>query len=66
MAEKLRGREVIFELRQVGNIVRVMAMDTATMTEVVIQGPATAGEATLKKNALLRLEYVLRKEGKIA
>lgn len=66
MTEKLQGREVIFELRQVGNIVRVMAMDTATMTEVVTQGPAAAGEAALKKNALMRLEYVLRKEGKIS
>lgn len=65
MTEKLQGREVIFELRQVGNLVRVAAMDTATMTEVVIQGPVTAGEETLKKNALMRLEYVLRKGGYI-
>jgi hypothetical protein len=66
MAEKMQGREVIFEFRPVGNIMRVTAMDTATMTEVIIQGPLNAGEATLKRNALLRLEYVLRKEGKIS
>lgn len=65
MTEKLQGREVIFEFRPVGNIMRVTAMDTETMTEVVIQGPINAGEATLKKNALLRLEFVLRRDGKI-
>lgn len=62
---KLAGREVIFEMRPVGNIMRVSAMDVATMTEVSIQGPVNAGEAVLQKNALARLEYVLRKEGKI-
>ena len=58
-------REVIFELHPVGSIMRVMAMDVATRTEVTIQGPVSAGEAILKKNALMKLEYVLRKEGKI-
>jgi hypothetical protein len=38
-------------------------MDTATLTEVSIQGPMSAGEKTLKLNALKRLEYVLRKKG---
>lgn len=65
MTEKMQGREIIFEFRPIGNIMRVMAMDTATMTEVVIQGPVNAGETTLKKNALLRLEFVLRRDGKI-
>jgi hypothetical protein len=66
MTEKMQGREVIFEFRPVGNLMRVTAMDTATMTEVLIQGPANAGEEALKQNALLRLEYVLRKAGKIS
>jgi len=66
MAEKLQGREVIFEYRPVDNIMRVSAMDTATLTEIVIQCPVTAGETAFKKNALLRLEYVLRKKGLIA
>ena len=65
MSEKMHGREVIFELCPAGNIMRVTAMDTATMTEVVIQGPLNAGEAVLQKNALQRLEYVLRRQGKI-
>jgi hypothetical protein len=66
MSEKMQGREVIFEFRPVGNIMRVAAMDTATMTEVIIQGPLNAGQEALKNNALMRLEYVLRKEGKIS
>jgi hypothetical protein len=65
MTEKLQGREIILEYQPVGNIMRVSAMDVVTMTEVSIQGPVNAGELVLKKNALARLEYVLRKEGKI-
>jgi hypothetical protein len=63
LTDKMAGREVIFEFRPVGNIMRVSAMDTATMTEIVIQGPLTAGEPVLQANALKRLEYVLRKNG---
>ncbi len=66
MSEAMKGREVIFEFRPVGAIMRVSAMDTATMTEVVIQGPVSAGRDILEKNALMRLEYVLRKAGKIS
>jgi len=65
MTEKLQGREIILEFRPVGNIMRVSAMDVASMTEITIQGPVNAGEFVLKKNALARLEYVLKKEGKI-
>lgn len=63
MTEKLKNREVIFEFQPVGNTVRVSAMDVETMTEVVIQCPISAGEAAFQKNALMRLEYVLKKKG---
>lgn len=64
MADRmLPGREVIFEFIPVGALVRVSAMDTQTLTEVVIQGPAGASEAVLKQNAMKRLEYVLKKKG---
>lgn len=63
---QLQGREVILEFHPVGSIVRVTAMDTATLTEISIQGPASAGEEMLKRNALLRLEYVLKKKGLIS
>ena len=65
MTEKMNGREVIFEFYPVRSIMRVSAMDTATMTEISIQGPVNAGESVLRKNALMRLEYVLKKEGKL-
>lgn len=65
MTEILKGREVIFEFRAVGNIMRVSAMDVATMTEIVVQCPVGAGDEVFKKNALRRLEYVLKKKGHI-
>lgn len=61
----MRNREVIFEFYPVGRLVRISAMDTATMTEISIQGPAGAPESMLKANALKRLEYVMRKKGLI-
>lgn len=62
----LQGREVIIELVQIGNVVKATAMDTRSLTEVSIQGPASAPESTLKANAVKRLEYVLRKKGLIS
>lgn len=64
--ESLNGREVIIEFYQVGNVVKVSAMDTKSLTEISIQGPANTPEQTLKNNAMKRLEYVLRKKGFIA
>lgn len=63
--EPLKNRQVIFEFFPVGGIVKVSAMDSKTLTEISIQGPASAGETMLKRNALKRLEYVLRKKGLI-
>lgn len=61
--ELLQGREVIIEFYPVGQFVKVSAMDTRSLTEISIQGPASAPESTLKRNALKRLEYVLKKKG---
>ena len=61
----IKDREVIIEFHPVGSLVKVTAMDTKSLTEVSIQGPANAGEATLKANAIRRLEYVLKKKGLI-
>lgn len=66
MSEKMQGREVIFEFRPVGNIMRVSTMDTQTLTEVVVQCPLSAGETAFKRAGLQRLEYVLRKKGMIS
>lgn len=59
----LSGREIIIEFTPVGNFVKVSAMDIKTLTEVSIQGPSTTPQAILKRNAVKRLEYVLKKKG---
>ena len=66
MSDPLKNREIIIEYYPIGQYMRVAAMDAATLTEISIQGPVNAGEETLKRNALKRLEYVLRKKGHIA
>jgi hypothetical protein len=53
--------EVLFEFRQVGAAVKVSAIHAATGTEVVLAGPATAGEHGLKMAAIRKLIYVLNK-----
>jgi hypothetical protein len=53
------GRDVIFEFYRIGNSVKVSAVDTETLTEVSVVGPATASEATLRQHALRKLESVL-------
>lgn len=59
----LNGREVIFEFYPVGAYVRVAAIDAASLTEISIQGPANAPQDMLKRNALKRLEFVMKKKG---
>lgn len=61
----LENREVIFEFTPVGNVMKVSAMDVATLTEISIQCPLHAGERVFRQNALKRLEYVLKKAGHI-
>ena len=57
---QIRGpSEVLLEFHQVGSVVKVTAVDPATQVEVSIQGPATAGEATLRRTAIDKLRYVL-------
>lgn len=65
MQDILPGREVIFEFYPVGQYVRVTAMDTQSLTEISISGPVNTPEQTLKRNALKRLAYVLKKKGLI-
>ena len=54
-------RHVLFEMIRIGNSVKMTAIDGATGQEAVIIGPASAGERTLKANALRKLDYVLGK-----
>ncbi len=52
-------REVLFEFYQVGNAVKVSAVDPETMTEVSIVGAPSMTEDMLKRAALRKLDYVL-------
>ena len=61
----LSNREIFIEFYPLGNLVKVSAMDTQTLTEISIQGPASASQEKLKASALKRLEYVLEKKGLI-
>lgn len=53
--------EVIFEFRQVGNAVKVSAVDPVTNTEVSIVGSPRMDKAALKSAALRKLRYVIEK-----
>jgi hypothetical protein len=55
------GREVLIEMYQVGNSVKVTAVDPETLVEVSIVGAPSLGEEMLKRNAINKLLYVLRK-----
>jgi hypothetical protein len=57
-------KEVIIEFHQVGNAVKVTAVDPDTLVEVSIVGAPSAGEEILKRTAIRKLEYVLEKNRK--
>ena len=51
--------EILFEFRQIGNVVKVSAIDPVSNTEVSIVGSPAAGEHVLKMAAVRKLQYVL-------
>jgi hypothetical protein len=64
MVKQGADREVLIEFQQVGNAVKVTAIDTITLVEVSIVGPASSGEEILKHNVINKLNYVLSKKDK--
>lgn len=64
MSDKATGKEVLIEFQQIGNAVKVTALDPETYTEVSIMGPSSAGREVLKRNAINKLQYVLSKKNK--
>ncbi|MDX9690256.1 MAG: hypothetical protein EOM37_03715 [Proteobacteria bacterium] len=54
--------EVLFELKRIGSIVRVTAVDPVTGIEAVIQGPAHLSQQELQRTAARKLEFLLQKE----
>ena len=54
--------EVLIEIQQIGNAVKVAAIDPETLTEVSIVGSPRAGEEALKRAAVRKLAWVLEKK----
>ena len=59
----LDEREVIYEFIELGNVVKVTAIDPGTGTEASIVGAPAATRQVLQHNALRKLKYVLAKRG---
>jgi len=55
-------REVLFEMSRVGAYVKVVAVDAKTGTEISIVGPASAPPEVLKRQAVNRLLFVLKRK----
>ena len=53
--------EILFEFKQVGKALRVVAIDPVTNTEVVMVGDPGCGREALKRLAARKLIYVLAK-----
>lgn len=62
MVQEHQG-DVLIEMVRLGNAVKVTAVDAVTGIEVSIVGAPSMGEETLKRNAVNKLNYVLRKGG---
>lgn len=56
-----RVKEVLFEMINIGNSVKVSAIDPATNTEVSVVGSVHMSPYSLKMNALRKLQAVVRK-----
>jgi hypothetical protein len=56
MTAKAGAGEVIIEMRPVGSVVRVAAVDVATGTEVIVFGPATTPPRALEELAIAKLK----------
>ncbi|WP_119458306.1 DUF6898 family protein [Rhodospirillaceae bacterium SYSU D60014] len=53
--------EILLEFHQIGNAVKVTAIDPETLVEVSIVGDAAVGEEMLKRNVIRKLRYVLER-----
>jgi hypothetical protein len=56
-----RGQEAIIEFRQVGEMMKVSAIDPETGIEVSVPMPINAARADMIRLAVRKLEYVLKK-----
>lgn len=58
----IKGREIYFEIRQVGTYLRCSAIDSVTGLEATVAGPVSRNPEQLKRVALQKLEYILNKK----
>lgn len=56
-----RNNEYLIEFIPQGRFVKVTAVDPVTGTEAVIVGDSRESQAVLSKNAVNKLEYMLKK-----
>ncbi len=54
--------EIFFEMRYIGNVVRVTAIDPTTGIEVITVGDANRTTEALKRVAARKLQYVLDRQ----
>lgn len=57
------GKQYIIEFIQIGQQLKVTAIDPVTMREVSMIGDPQASRQHMERLAVRKLEYVLRKEG---
>ena len=55
--------EIYIEYKQVGQTMKVIAVDAATGIEAVIMGPASTAQSALQRVAVSKLQMLLEKEG---
>ena len=55
-------KEVLYEFRHVGSFVRVCAIDPDTRTEIIMVGDPKQGLEVLKRLAIRKLIYVMKKK----
>ena len=57
--------EILFEYVQLGNSMKVIAIDTNTSTEVCVVTPINISQQQMQQLALQKLQYVMNKEAEI-
>jgi len=60
--DKHRLRETLFEFSQMGQYLKVTAMDPDTLTEVTVFGPPSNSRELLKRTAMAKLQFVLNRQ----
>lgn len=62
MKDRVKLHHVYYEIRKYGKYLRVHAIDPDSGLEAIATGQISMGEAPLKQNAKMKLEYLLTKK----